>query len=152
MTSDINEKAKVIFNDGGYPIPIEQRPLWRLGLMCLCIHYLGSNTYGLSLIKLKLATWMLIREQDWSYYHEVLNDLSVKPNFFKDDAYTERTIELGMVKKFFMFEGKNLKLLECGHSLISLSLELDLFQSEIEFLNTIKAKFTDSFVNRVMGW
>lgn len=144
------EEVSISLSSKGYPLPIELRPLWRLGVMCLCISLLGSSKYGLSFIKLKVATWMLLRPQLWSGYEESLNDNTVRPASVGDDRNTDKAMELGFSKNLFFLDKNNFKLLPAGEELLALCSELRTFSNEEEFLISIKSKFTNAYVDRVM--
>lgn len=146
---DINAAIQV--SDKGYPLPIELRPLWRLGIMCLCVRQLGSTAHGLNINKLRVATWMLNRPQLWSeYMHSITGDC-VKIPAINIDSNTDKAIELGIIKKLFSFSGDNVHLLDAGYDLLSLCDELETFSNEVEFLSSINSKFTSSYVNMIMG-
>lgn len=147
-----NINAAIQVSDKGYPLPIELRPLWRLGIMCLCIKVLGTTAHGLNVNKLRVATWMLNRPQLWDEYYKSMSSEQVKLPTINIDSNTDKAIELGMAKSFFSFSGDNVSLLETGNELLSLCDELDTFSKENDFLNTIKSKFTSSYINKIMGW
>lgn len=149
----INDKpAELFFSNSGYPLPIEKRPLWRLCLMCLCIKYLGREDTGLNIMKLKIATWMLIRPLRWTEYIESAYHGTRSNNLIGSDNDTDRAIELGLRKEIFTLNGKkNISLLSDGDEILELCEEINAFQAEIEFIKTMKSKFTDAFINKVMG-
>ncbi|MBS4719632.1 hypothetical protein J4G62_05125 [Aeromonas caviae] len=149
----LNDKpTEVLFSDSGYPLPIEKRPLWRLCLMCLCIKSFGRAETGLNITKLKISTWMLIRSQRWSeYIDSAYNDIKLNHSVGADYD-TDRSIELGLRREFFALSGKNnIVLLQRGEELLDLCDEVGAFISEIDFIKTIKPKFTDAFIYKLMG-
>lgn len=146
-----NINAGIQVSDKGYPLPIELRPLWRLGIMCLCIRVLGSTAHGLNVNKLRVATWMLNRPQLWPEYSKSLFGDKIKLPSINVDSNTDKAIEIGIVKKLFSFSGDNVRLLDAGYDLLSLCDELETFSNENDFLDSISSKFTSSYVNMIMG-
>ncbi|ELI8020181.1 hypothetical protein ACX1H4_14910 [Yersinia enterocolitica] len=143
--------ASIIISDKGYPLPIELRPLWRLGIMCLCIRVLGTDIHGLNINKLRVATWMLNRPQLWGEYYKSLYSKNEKIPSISIDSNTDKAIELGIAKEFFIFNNESIKLIEIGKSLLEICDELGTYTRENEFLLSISSKFTNTYIKRVVG-
>ena len=131
MTS---KNTRVVFSDVGFPVPVEQRPLWRLTIICCCISVLGNPNTGLNLNKVRVACWMLIRKHLWKEYQEfMLFERGNKPRFAIDSA-TDKAIELGLEKGYFDINNGRLILSEVGISLLIIVEANSLFLEEKEFL------------------
>tara|TARA_R110001599_G_scaffold181261_1_gene374039 strand:+ start:18658 stop:19134 length:477 start_codon:yes stop_codon:yes gene_type:complete len=143
--------ATAIFSDSGYPLPIELRPIWRIGLMCVAIHAIGTDGVSLKLNKMRVILWMLIRPQNWGDYYDSLHLYSNSILSMSSDRSTDKAIELAIAKNFLQLDSEALILGEEGYKLLQLAHDLSLFNSEVEFLLSIKNKVTDKYIKRILG-
>jgi hypothetical protein len=150
MNKSIPE-ASVVFGESSYPVPIEQRPLWRLGLLCHSVKYLSDKNNEIRLDKARVSIWMLIRPLLWEKYYKHIISKNFNGIEISTDKSTEKTFNIGMSKNFITINGDKISLTTQGEKIIELSSELKIFSEEIEFLSTIKTKLTDGFVTRIVS-
>ena len=143
--------ATTLISDAGYPLPIELRPIWRVGLMCIAIQTVGKNSESLKLNKVRVFLWMLIRPKNWDSYYDSLHAYNSSVFSMSSDKSTDTAIELAIAKGFVRLESDSLILDSEGHNLLQLIRDLNMFQSEIEFLNSVKNKVTDKYIKRILG-
>jgi len=146
-----HKTATAIFSDTGYPLPIELRPIWRIGLMCIAINAVGTGGISLKITKMRVLLWMLIRPQNWSDYYDSLHSYSNSVLSMSSDKSTDKAIELAMAKGFLQLDSETLTLGEEGYKLLQLVNDLNLFSSEVEFLLSIKNKVTENYIKRILG-
>lgn len=146
-----HKTARAIFSDSGYPLPIELRPIWRIGLMCVAINAIGTDGISLKLTKMRVLLWMLIRPQNWSDYYDSLHSYSNSILSMSSDKSTDKAIELAMAKGFLKLESETLMLGEEGYKLLQLVNDLNLFNSEVDFLLSVKNKVTEKYIKRILG-
>lgn len=145
-----SQTTQVVFSDLGFPVPVEQRPLWRLSIICCCISTLGKPESGLNLNKVRVACWMLIRKHLWQQYIDyVCYGNGKKPKVAVDRA-TDRAIELGLEKDFFSLINGRLVISDNGALLMKISEENTLFTEEKDFLIYIKTKLTDKVIKNII--
>lgn len=147
----MNEKnAKVLVSSSGFPVPVEQRPLWRMGIICCCIQQCSKDDSGISLGKVKLLCWMAIRKHYWSKYLDYFCDkVGGKPKISLDRS-TDKAIEIGLRKSFFEFHDGKLRISENGTALLEIIDENSLFLDEKDFFISIKSKVTEKEIRRVV--
>lgn len=146
-----HKTATAIFSDAGYPLPIELRPIWRIGLMCVAINTVGTDGVSLKLTKMRVLLWMLIRPQNWSSYFDSLHSYSNSIVSMSSDKSTDKAVELAMAKGFLQLDSDTLTLGEEGYKLLQLVNDLNLFNSEVEFLLSVKNKVTEKYIKRILG-
>jgi hypothetical protein len=145
------KSATTVISDAGYPLPIELRPIWRIGLICLSIQLAGAKAGTLKLNKARLFLWMLIRPKNWDSYYCSLHSYDSSTFSMSSDKSTETAIELAIAKGFVKLESDSLVLDSEGLKLLQLTRDLNIFQSEIDFLQSIKSKVTEKYIKRVLG-
>jgi len=146
-----NRTATAVISDAGYPIPIELRPIWRIGLMCIAIQIASSNGESLKLNKVRVFLWMLIRPKNWSSYYDSLHSYDSSVFSISSDKSTDTAIELAIAKGFVKLDSDSLILDSEAYNLLQLIRDLNMFHSEIEFLHSVKSKVTDKYIKRILG-
>lgn len=68
-----NKSIKVTINNKPYPVPVEMRPLWRIGLVVLIVKRMNTLKKTIDLKKLNVMLWMLIRSHSWENFKLFLN-------------------------------------------------------------------------------
>lgn len=144
-------KATALISDAGYPLPIELRPIWRIGLICLAIQESSKDGQTLKLNKVRFLLWMLIRPQKWDSYYDCLHGYDDSIISMSSDKSTEKAVELAISKNFVRLDSDSLTLSVEGDNLLQLARDLKMFQRETEFLHTIKNKVTDTYIKRILG-
>lgn len=153
--SDVNNfdgSLRIVISDAGYEVPIENRPLWRLLMLCFCIKILSSDGLGLSSSKIRVAIWMVLRPSKWVEYKEFLFGFSIDVPKVMPDDNVEKAIQLGIAKKYFSISDTGrVELQDLAISLIEMADNVDVGLAEKDFLNYIKSKFTDAAVKSIIG-
>lgn len=147
--SDTNAFLEV--SDLKYPLPIEQRPMWRVSLLCIVIKVAGNKEGKIKLNKVRVFLWMLIRSQKWDEYFDSLSTKNGKALTLSSDKSTDKAIELAIAKNIVDLENDSVRLASQGYTLLALIGELQLLDNEIKFLESIKSKITDNYVRRILG-
>ncbi|NNB47061.1 hypothetical protein [Pseudomonas chlororaphis] len=149
MDSTITHQPKLQISDQGYPLPIEMRPLWRISLIIITIQHLQDKHGQITINKIKVAIWMLIRKQQWNFYIEKLSN---KDTFdISIDRSDEKAIELCLAKNLITLQDSKLQSTESGLSLNSLINEEKLLIDEINFLKSISSSLTNTAVSKILG-
>lgn len=144
--------VKVIISNVGIPVPIENRPLWRLLITCYCIKLLSSDGIGLPIAKIRVASWMVLRPMKWGEYKDFLYGYNNNPPSIMPDRNVDKTIELGVAKGYFSISGSGrVELLEGSTNLMDMADSIQILLDEKEFLADIKQKLTDKMVKAMIG-
>lgn len=146
---DGEKKTTPTFSDSGYPLPIELRPIWRIGLMCMAINAVGEHS--LKIHKIRVFLWMLIRPHKWGRYYDSLHSYDSNIISMSSDRSTDIAIEIAIAKGFVRLESDSLILDSEGYRLLGLISELDIFKREIEFVRSVKSKVTDKYIRKIWG-
>ncbi|POA29119.1 MULTISPECIES: hypothetical protein [unclassified Pseudomonas] len=150
MNNTIAESTSTLkISEQGYPLPIEMRPLWRISLIIISLNNLKDKNSQVTINKIKVAVWMLIRKQQWAFYVERLTN---KDTFdISIDRSDEKAIELCLAKNLILIEDSRLSLTELGISLNSLISEENILTSEVDFLQSISSSLTNTAVSKILG-
>ncbi|SEI12051.1 hypothetical protein SAMN05660691_03889 [Rheinheimera pacifica] len=151
LLTDNLASAKAVFGDATFPLPIEQRPLWRIGLICLCIHICGDNESRLKLNKMRVLLWMLIRPKRWASYIDTINRADANKLLIASDSSTDKALELGFAKNFFSTDDGRVILGDQGKSMLDIIANNGIFVEETVFLTEIKSKVSDVYIKRILG-
>lgn len=149
--NDMNGSVRIVISDAGYEVPIENRPLWRLLMLCLCIKLLSSDGIGLPTAKIRAGSWMVLRPARWHEYKDFLFGYSDESPKVMPDSNVDRAIQIGIAKGYFsMSNSGRIELMSMGQSLIELAEKADVASAEREFLQDIKSKLTDKVVKFII--
>lgn len=91
---------KPVISDKPYSVPIEMRPLWRICLILVSIASLSGDKRYLSVKKVNMLVWMLIRKNRWQEYEDYLCGRSLDLPLVSADAATYKTVEFALAKDF----------------------------------------------------
>ena len=147
----MNKQIKAKFNNKLYPIPIEMRPLWRICLIIISIFLVSNNDGMLSLNKLNVFVWMLIRKNKWNAYKNFLINFSDEIPLVSIDTATYKAIEFARAKNYICIENDKISLSSIGKDVYKLIVEIGIMIEEIQFLNDIGAKLTENKVKILAG-
>lgn len=145
-----NKDATVLVSDSGFPVPVEQRPLWRMSIICCCIQQFSRDGKGVAIEKVKLLCWMAIRKHLWSKYLDYFCYQEGSRPKVSLDKSTDKAIELGLKKCFFKFDSGKLLISENGRHLLNIIDDNSLFLDEKDFFLTIKNKVTEKEIRRII--
>ena len=146
-----NKQNRLIISDKPYSVPIEMRPLWRIGLIVISIYVVSGNKKYLDIKKLNILVWMLIRSERWSEYSSYLNGERVKTPLVSVDTSTYKATEYAIAKKLVKLDEGRLHLTKTGDNLYSLFKENDVMKEEIEFLVYYGKLLTEEKVKGLTG-
>lgn len=137
---------------GEQPIPIENRPIWRIGLICLAISILSGKNNAVSTNKVRLTVWMLSRPHLWKQYEDFfLNDGRHSTPLLAPDNSTQIALNISESKNLIAFSDNGISLTEEGLTLINSMTSIDMFKGESSFLKSIKPKLTNKALQTIMG-
>lgn len=144
-------QSKIFIDDKPYPIPIEMRPLWRIGLILICIKTVGAEKLYLSIKKTNILVWMLIRKTKWPEYINYLLDLESTIPLISADQSTYKAIEFSVAKKLIKIQDDRLHIEQTGIDLIELITANQIMNDEIDFLLQYGKKLTDLKLKGLTG-
>lgn len=146
-----SEHIRPIVSDKPYPVPIELRPLWRICLILICIDQVGSDKRYLSVGKVNILVWMLIRKARWNEYEQFLTGRSEDIPFVSADTATYKAVEFAIAKEFVKLEDGRLHITDAGLEVCSVLSRNKIMSAELEFLVNFGRKLTDSKIKRITG-
>lgn len=146
-----SEHIRPIVSDKPYPVPIELRPLWRICLILICIEQVGGEKRYLSVGKVNILVWMLIRKARWSEYEEFLTGRSEDIPFVSADTATYKAVEFAIAKEFVKLEEGKLHITEAGIEVCGILSRNEVMSEELDFLADFGRKLTDSKIKRITG-
>lgn len=140
-----------LISDKPYPVPIEMRPLWRIGLIIISIIRVGGDKKYLDTKKLNILVWMLIRKNRWPEYESYLKEQTVDIPLISVDTATYKATELCIAKSLVSLSEGRLHITDTGESVYKIILESAVMQEELEFLDELGKKLTDAKVKGLTG-
>lgn len=141
--------AKPIISNKPYSIPIEMRPLWRISLLIASIAILGGENRYLSVKKVNMLVWMLIRQSRWDEYENYLYDRSMDLPLVSTDTATYKAVEFALAKGLISLDSGRLYISASGMELYQLLVENDIMVGERAFLENVGRKLTDKKVRAI---
>lgn len=149
----MNSERNIIplISDKPYPVPIEMRPLWRIGLVIISIIRVSGDKKYLDTKKLNILVWMLIRKNRWSEYESYLRELTVDVPLISVDTATYKATELCMAKSLVTLSDGRLHITDKGETVYNAILKSEVMQEELEFLDELGKKLTDAKVKGLTG-
>ena len=144
-------QTKIFIDNKPYPIPIEMRPLWRICLILICIQIVGAEKNYLSIKKINILVWMLIRKTKWPEYINYLLDLEKNIPLVSADKSTYKAIEFAVAKKLIKMQDDRLHMEPNGINLINLVITNKIMDHEVDFLAQYGKKLTDSKLKGLTG-
>lgn len=149
MTSLAQKKAFI--SDKPYPIPIEMRPLWRIGLIICAIVVTAKDKRYLDLKKTNILVWMLIRRQCWPEYEAFLSGRERDVPLVSVDTATYKAVEFAIAKGFLRLESGRLHLTDSADEIYSILSEHEIMHDEIAFLIENGRRLTEQKTRELTG-
>lgn len=146
-----SEHIRPIVSDKPYPVPIELRPLWRICLILNCIARVGGDKGYLSIGKVNILVWMLIRKARWDEYEKFLTGRSDDIPFVSADTATYKAVEFAIAKGFVKLDSGRLNITESGFEICRILSKNEIMSAELEFLADFGRKLSDSKIKRITG-
>jgi len=148
----MNDKTiKVSINNKPYPVPVEMRPLWRIGLVVLIVKRMNIVKKSLDLKKLNVILWMLIRSHSWENFKIFLKSSDQTPPFVTSDQANYIAIELAFNKDLIKFNEDKVSTTKNGDIFFNNIMENSIFTSELQFINDNSSYFTNVKIEQIMG-
>lgn len=148
----MNDKTiKVSINNKPYPVPVEMRPLWRIGLVVLIVKRMNIVKKSLDLKKLNVILWMLIRSHSWENFKIFLKSSDQTPPFVTSDQANYIAIELAFNKNLIKFNEDKVSTTKNGDIFFNNIMENSIFTSELQFINDNSSYFTNVKIEQIMG-
>lgn len=141
--------AKPVISNKAYSVPIEMRPLWRIGLLIASIGVLGGEKRYLSVKKANMLVWMLIRQNRWEHYESYLNGRSRDLPLVSTDTATYKAVEIALAKELIHLDSGRLHISNSGLELYNLLIANDIMSNEILFLKNVGKKLSDKKVKAI---
>lgn len=146
-----NKSIKISINNKPYPVPVEMRPLWRIGLVVLIVKRMNLLKKSVDLKKLNVTLWMLIRSHDWEIFQIFLNSNSKTPPFITSDQANYIAIELAFNKELIKFNEEKIITTKNGDLFFNFIIENSIFSNELNFINQNSSSFTNVKIDQIMG-
>lgn len=146
-----NKTIKVAINNKPYPVPVEMRPLWRIGLVVLIVKRMNIVNKSLDLKKLNVILWMLIRSHSWENFKIFLKNSDQIPPFITSDQANYIAIELAFNKDLIKFNEDKISTTKNGDIFFEQIIENSIFTSELKFINDNLSYFTNVKIEQIMG-
>lgn len=148
--SSLND-LKTFISDKPYPVSIEMRPLWRIGLILISIYVVSGEKKYLDLKKVNILVWMLIRKSRWGEYEDYLCGRSFEIPLVSVDTATYKAIEFSIAKELIHIEDGRLHITKDGEELFSILIENEIMIEEISYLEKVGKKLSSSKVKSLTG-
>lgn len=142
---------KPVISDKPYSVPIEMRPLWRICLILVSIASLSGEKHYLSVKKVNMLVWMLIRKKRWQEYESYLFGRSLDLPLVSADAATYKAVEFALAKNFIQLRDGRLHLTDSGLEVYQLVIDNAVMAEEICFLEKAGKKLSDRKVKEISG-
>lgn len=146
-----NKSIKVTINNKPYPIPVEMRPLWRIGLVVLIVKRMNTLKKTIDLKKLNVMLWMLIRSHNWENFKLFLNNNNQTAPFITSDQANYIAIELAFNKELIKFNEEKIITTKNGDLFFNFIIENSIFSNELNFINQNSLAFTNVKIDQIMG-
>lgn len=143
--------VKPIISDKPYFVPIEMRPLWRICLILVSIATLSAEKRYLSVKKVNMLVWMLIRQNRWEEYEDYLYERTLNLPLVSADTATYKAVEFALAKDFISLGSGRLHITDTGLEIYQLLVENDIMDKEIWFINNIGKKLSDRKIKAITG-
>lgn len=148
----MNDKSiKVTINNKPYPIPVEMRPLWRIGLVILIVKRMNTLKKTVDLKKLNVMLWMLIRSHNWENFKLFLTNNNQTAPFITSDQANYIAIELAFNKELIKFNEDKIITTKNGDLFFNFIIENSIFSNELNFINQNSLAFTNVKIDQIMG-
>ncbi|MCP4976794.1 MAG: hypothetical protein GY931_11585 [Maribacter sp.] len=144
-----NASIKPIISNKPYSVPIEMRPLWRICLILVSIATLSGDKRYLSVKKVNMLVWMLIRQHRWDEYENYLYERTRDIPLVSADTATYKAVEFALAKGFNRLEDSRLHITDAGLEIHQLLLDNDIMSEEIWFLTNIGKKLSDKKIKGI---
>jgi hypothetical protein len=144
-------KIKPVISNKPYSVPIEMRPLWRICLILISIVSLSGEKRYLSLKKVNMLVWMLIRKKRWSEYEDYLHERVLDIPLVSVDKATFKAVEFALAKDFIFLKDGRLHVTESGLEVYQLLAGNEIMLEELLFLRKVGRKLSDRKVKEISG-
>ncbi len=142
---------KPVISDKPYSVPIEMRPLWRICLILASIARLSGDKRYLSVKKVNMLVWMLIRKKRWQEYEDYLCGRSLDLPLVSADAATYKAVEFALAKDFIQLRDGRLHITGSGLEVYQLVIDNEVMTEEVWFLEKVGKKLSDRKVKEISG-
>lgn len=145
------EKIKPVISNKPYSVPIEMRPLWRICLILISIASLSGDKRYLSVKKVNMLVWMLIRKKRWSEYEDYLHKRVLDIPLVSVDTATYKAVEFALAKDFILLKDGRLHITGSGLEVYQLVVDNEIMAEELWFLEKVGKKLSDRKVKEISG-
>lgn len=146
-----NKMTKICINNKPYPVPVEMRPLWRIGLVVLTVKRMSTLKKSLDLNKLNVVLWMLIRNHNWEEFNIFLRNNHENIPFITSDQANYIAIELAFNKGLIKFNEEKIITTQDGDNFFHQIIENSIFNNELNFINENASYFTNVMIDKIVG-
>jgi hypothetical protein len=146
-----NVKIKPVISNKPYSVPIEMRPLWRICLILISIASLSGEKRYLSVKKVNMLVWMLIRKKRWVEYEDYLQGRVMDIPLVSVDTATYKAVEFALAKGFVLLKDGRLHISESGLEVYQLVIDNEVMIEELGFLENVGKKLSDRKVKEISG-
>lgn len=144
--------APLLFRSRPEAIPGDLRPVWRICVILLILHF-SSRANKSSLTKIHVLNWALHSKDNQTVLHQIINgERSPDTILVRVEPSLDRAIRFAIGEELIEYVGgKNVKLTLQGDAIVQKIIELEnVFTSEKAFLSQIgKSSLTELVVNRL---
>ncbi|WP_342805836.1 hypothetical protein [Alteromonas sp. M12] len=144
-------KIKPVISNKPYSVPIEMRPLWRICLILISIVSLSGEKRYLSVKKVNMLVWMLIRKKRWREYEDYLHERVLDIPLVSVDTATFKAVEFALAKDFILLKDGRLHVTESGLEVYQLVTDNEIMLEELWFLRKVGKKLSDRKVKEISG-
>ena len=145
------KRIKPRISDKPYPLAIEMRPLWRICLIVISVIIVSGEKKYLSLKKVNILVWMLIRRNRWDEYGEYLQGRNSEIPFVSVDTSTYKAVEFSIAKGFVSLKDGRLYVSDIAENLYSVLINSEIMLEEMDFLEQLGKKLSESKVKGITG-
>jgi len=147
MSDTVTQKP--VISDKPYSVPIEMRPLWRMGLIIISLVVVAGDKGYLSVKKVNMLVWMLIRQKRWLEYEDFLLSWTLDIPLVSADTATYKAVEFALAKNVVSLDNGRLAISQSGLDIYRILSENKIMTKEILFLESVGKKLTESKVKTI---
>lgn len=147
----MSTSLKIKIDNKPYPVPVEMRPLWRIGLVVIIVKTMMIKNKTIDLKKLNVMLWMLIRNQEWEKFKKFLIEKDQPAPFISSDQANYIAIELTFKKNLIRFDQDKIETTYLADNFYNHILQNSLFNAEINFLDDYLSKISFEKIEKMLG-